>query len=60
MYEYIDIYDHSFQDVDAWCTATFGEQDLWGEDPVTGWKRMRNTYYFTDKSKKDWFVVRWS
>jgi hypothetical protein len=53
-------YEHSFQDVDAWCGQTFGEQDLWGEDPKTGWKRMRNRYFFTDKNKRDWFVLKWS
>lgn len=53
-------YHQSFQDVDAWCTETFGEHDIWGNEPSSGWKRMRNVYFFTDKSKKDWFVVRWS
>ena len=53
-------YERSLQEVDSWCEQTFGDQDLWGETPVTGWKRMRNQYFFTDKSKRNWFVVRWS
>jgi hypothetical protein len=53
-------YERSFPDVDSWCEHTFGEQDLWGETPVTGWKRMRNQYFFTEEGKRDWFVMRWA
>mgnify|MGYP003352725831 CR=1 FL=1 len=53
-------YHRSFPNVDTWCAETFGDQDRWGDEPVTGWKRMRNTYFFTEKSKMDWFVVKWS
>jgi len=31
-----------FPEIDKWCEETFGPQDYWGEEPVTGWKRMRN------------------
>ena len=53
-------FEKSFLDVDAWCTETFGLIDPWGGEPVTGWKRMRNKYVFTEKRMADWFVVRWS
>jgi hypothetical protein len=45
--------------IDEWCEQTFGAQDIWGEDPVTGWKRMRNKYFFTDEAKLNWFILRW-
>ena len=53
-------YDNSLNEVDAWCVETFGVSDSWGDTPYSGWKRMRNVYFFIDKSKKDWFVIRWS
>jgi hypothetical protein len=49
-----------YPEIDTWCGETFGDQDYWGEDPVTGWKRMRNKYYFTDDRKLTLFVLRWS
>ena len=52
-------YEDSFHDVDAWCEQTFGDQDLWGEQPVSGWKRMRNVYYFVDPGHLNLFVLRW-
>ena len=48
-----------FPEVDKWCTETFGATDSWGKDPVSGWKRIRNQYFFTDESKRTWFIVRW-
>jgi hypothetical protein len=52
-------FHESYTDIDQWCEETFGSQDFWGEEPVTGWKRMRNKYYFVDQSKLNWFVLRW-
>jgi len=52
-------YYHDFKEVDVWCEQTFGPQDIWGSDPVTGWKRMRNRYYFVGEDKLNWFVLRW-
>jgi hypothetical protein len=52
-------HDH-YKEVDAWCEQTLGAQDIWGSEPVTGWKRMRNRYYFVDKGKLSWFVLRWT
>jgi hypothetical protein len=58
------VYGHWGQDwypeVDQWCEGTFGPSDLWGENPVNGWKRMRNKYFFIDESTLGWFVTRWS
>lgn len=48
-----------FPDIDQWCEDVFGKGDLWGEEPVNGWKRMRNKYFFTDETKLEWFVLRW-
>lgn len=48
-----------FPEIDKWCEETFGQQDLWGEDPQTGWKRMRNKYFFTEEDKLTWFMIRW-
>lgn len=48
-----------FKDTDRWCEDTFGVQDLWGEEPVTGWKRMRNLYFFVDEEQLTWFITRW-
>ena len=53
-------YHYDYKEVDAWCEQTFGSQDVWGSKPVTGWKRMRNRYYFVDKGKLRWFVLRWA
>ena len=53
-------YYTSFKEIDKWCVQTFGAQDFWGVDPKTGWKRMRNRYFFGTQSKRDWFVLRWS
>ena len=53
-------YENSFPEVDKWCKETFGMQDLWGGTPKSGWKRMRNSYYFTDNSLRSMFVLRWS
>jgi hypothetical protein len=52
-------YHDEYLDVDAWCEQTFGPQDIWGSEPVSGWKRMRNRYYFVDENKLSWFMVRW-
>ena len=48
-----------YPDIDIWCIQTFGKSDLWGEKPVTGWKRMRNKYFFTEEKLLDMFVMRW-
>jgi hypothetical protein len=53
-------YLKSFHDVDEWCSDTFGPQDIWGSDPTSGWKRMRNNYYFLDKQDLMIFVLKWS
>lgn len=53
-------YHHHYKDTDDWCEKTFGPGDIWGEEPVTGWKRMRNKYFFTKESLRSWFVLRWS
>lgn len=49
-----------YPDIDKWCAETFGAQDFWGIEPVTGWKRMRNKYFFDHQDKLSWFVIRWS
>jgi hypothetical protein len=49
-----------YPDIDEWCEGTFGESDGWGEEPLNGWKRMRNRYFFTDEAKLNWFVTRWA
>lgn len=53
-------YRDDFCGADAWCTDRFGPQDLWGEPPVTGWKRMRNKYFFTKEDQLTFFVLYWS
>ena len=49
-----------YPDVDKWCAETFGEADLWGDEPRNGWKRMQNKYYFVDEAKLNWFVLKWT
>ena len=49
-----------YPEIDAWCEKTFGDQDLWGENPVNGWKRMRNRYFFTEEKSRTLFVIKWS
>jgi hypothetical protein len=49
-----------YPDIDIWCIQTFGKSDLWGEEPVTGWKRMQNKFFFTEENKLMLFVLRWS
>jgi hypothetical protein len=49
-----------YPDIDSWCEQTYGTRDMWGEPPVNGWKRMRNKYYFTDDTKRLWFIMRWA
>lgn len=46
--------------LEDWCESVFGEQDIWGSEPVSGWKRMRNTFYFTREELRDMFVLRWT
>ena len=53
-------YFEGYKDTDVWCEQTFGLQDLWGEPPVTGWKRMRNRYYFVGETKMSLFLMRWA
>lgn len=56
-----DTWGHTWcTESDTWCEQTFGASDLWGEEPVNGWKRMRNKYFFTEEKKREWFVLRWS
>jgi len=52
-------YFDEYKDTDLWCEQTFGPQDIWGRDIITGWKRMRNRYYFVGEDKLNWFVLRW-
>lgn len=49
-----------YPDIDAWCEEAFGPGDLWGEEPVTGWKRMRNKFFFVSNDELALFVLRWS
>ena len=53
-------FDDTFKDVDVWCEQTFGSQDIWGSEIISGWKRMRNRYYFAGEDKLNWFVTRWA
>ncbi len=48
-----------FADIDKWCESTFGNQDSWGAEPDTGWKRMRNKYFFVEESQLSWFLIKW-
>ena len=48
-----------FPDIDQWCTDSFGEEDIWGEEPVNGWKRMRNKYFFTKEDMCSMFMLKW-
>jgi len=53
------INDPWYPDIDEWCENTFGQQDLWGEEPQTGWKRMGNKYFFVQEDKLSWFLIKW-
>lgn len=56
-----DTWGHTWcTESDAWCEQVFGASDLWGEEPVNGWKRMRNKYFFTEEKQCEWFMLRWS
>ena len=46
--------------IDQWCEETFGPSDMWGEDRVTGWKRMYKRYYFSNTELLNMFALRWS
>ena len=48
-----------YPEIDAWCTDTFGQQDAWGEEPNTGWKCLRNKYFFVKEDQLSWFLIRW-
>lgn len=48
-----------FPEIDEWCENTFGPQDLWGEEPVSGWKRMRTKYVFVKEDQLSWFLIKW-
>ena len=57
----LDIWGLSwYTEIDDWCTRTFGPQDMWGEEPVSGWKKMRNKYYFTKDSQRAFFILKWA
>ena len=45
--------------IDQWCEEIFGPQDIWGGDPITGWKRMYSRYYFTKEEMLSAFILRW-
>lgn len=49
-----------YPEINNWCEQTYGTGDLWGEEPVTGWKRMRNKFFFREEKQLEWFVLRWS
>ena len=53
-------YFDEYEDIDLWCEQTFGPSDIWGQEIETGWKRMRNRYFFVGEDKLNWFVTRWS
>ena len=48
-----------FPEIDQWCEQVFGPSDVWGEEPVTGWKRMRNKFCFIEEKQREWFKLRW-
>jgi hypothetical protein len=48
-----------FSEIDQWCNDSFGEQDVWGQNPVSGWKRMRHKYFFTKEDMCSMFMIRW-
>ena len=57
----IDVWGYSwFQEGDEWSEQIFGASDVWGEEPVIGWKRMRNKYFFTEEKQLSWFALRWA
>jgi hypothetical protein len=49
-----------YPEINTWCEQTYGRSDLWGEEPVNGWKCMRNKYFFTDEQQFMMFALRWS
>lgn len=49
-----------YPEIETWCEQTYGAGDLWGEEPVTGWKCMRNKFFFTEEKQLEWFVLRWT
>lgn len=54
------IWETWYPDVDEWCENTYGEEDMWGSPPLSGWKRMRNKYFFVEGDKLSWFLIKWS
>lgn len=57
----IDPWGHEwFPEIDKWCNDSFGKQDMWGADPESGWKRMRNKYFFTAQDMCTMFVLKWA
>lgn len=50
-------YDEKYPYLTAWCLQTFGPEDFWGSDPVSGWKRMGNQYYFTKEEMRTIFLL---
>lgn len=48
-----------YPDIDIWCETTFGQEDLWGQEPLSGWKRMRNKYFFVEENQLTCFILRW-
>lgn len=55
---YIKLKQHI--DIDEWCEETYGPSDYWGESAISGWKRMRNKYYFVNENDLLMFKLRWS
>ena len=61
IFESSDKWGHElFPEQIEWCRQTFGDEDIWGELPVTGWKRMRNKFFFTTEDQRTLFALRWS
>ena len=48
-----------FPEIEDWCTDSFGDQDIWGENPISGWKRMINRYFFTKEDMCSIFILKW-
>ena len=53
-------WDELYPEITAWLVETFGDEDFWGSEPVNGWKRMANKYYFTTEDKRNLFLLRWA
>ena len=50
-----------WDEVEAWCTATYGPRNPWAEEiSPHRWSASARKYYFRDEADRTMFIMRWT